>query len=83
MSVMAKPKPDKTTTDTSKRPNRAGVPLSVYIDEDIDEAMRNYMESYNDSHPHRATLRSTVELALKALLKSEGHYPPKKKNGGH
>lgn len=77
MAVMAKPKPVKTEPDDAKKANRTGSPVSVYVDEDIRAAVDAYVDDHNTKNEHHATLRSTIEAALKMYLKAKGFWPPK------
>lgn len=77
MAVMAKPKPVKVEVDDPKKSNRTGSALSLYVDEDIREQIDAYIEDHNDKNEHHATLRSTIEAAIRMYLKSKGFWPPK------
>ena len=73
MSVMArerKKKPDKPRV-------RSGDPVQAFIDPDIREAMDAYIASYNAGHDHKASVRSTLEGALRKYLEAEGFWPPR------
>lgn len=76
MSVMAKSRADKSEAAESKRPNRSGVPINTHIDEDIRAAIDAFIADHNAKDEHAATLRSTVEGALKMYLKAKGFWPP-------
>lgn len=58
-------------------PNRSGTPVTVYIDSDVRAAMDTYISEHNETAEHKASIRSTVEAALKRYLKESGHWPPK------
>lgn len=74
MSVMAKSNPKAEETN---RPHRSGVTVNTQIDEDIRAAMDAYIADHNAKDEHYATLRSTIEAALKQYLKSKGFWPLK------
>lgn len=57
--------------------NRSGVALSCYVDEDIRAAMDDYVAKHNETAEHPASVRSTVEAALKAFLNGKGFWPRK------
>jgi len=80
MSVMAKSKPPKAGEpgeEPAKRPQRTGVALNSYIDEEVRAALDTFLADYNDKNEHPASLRSSIEAALKMYLKSKGFWPPK------
>lgn len=69
MSVMSK-----------KKPAREGQsPLNLNVDADLRDCLDRYIEQHNadEKNEHHATVRSTVEAALKMYLKSKGFWPPK------
>jgi hypothetical protein len=76
MNVMTPRKP--TGGKPGKKPNRSGVALGCYVDTDIREAMDAYIANHNETSEHPASVRSTVEAALKAFLKGKGFYPLQK-----
>ena len=76
MEVMAEPKKKPGET---KRPNRTGSAINTQIDDDIREQMDAFIADYNAKAEHHATLRSTIEAALKMYLTSKSHWPPKPK----
>lgn len=59
------------------KPNRTGAYLNTQIDEDIRAQVDAFIADHNAKDEHHATLRSTVEAALKLYLKSKGFWPPK------
>ena len=61
----------------AKKPNRTGVALGCYIDEELRTQMDAFIASHNQSDDHPASVRSTVEAALRAYLKGKGFWPPK------
>ncbi|MDB5307049.1 MAG: hypothetical protein JWO38_1251 [Gemmataceae bacterium] len=71
------PKKDRTGKSGPKRPNRSGVALGCYIDADIRQQMDVFIAEHNQSDEHPASVRSTVEAALKMYLRAKGFYPPK------
>lgn len=71
MAVMAEPKKNK------KPANRTGSQLNTQIDEDIRAQVDVFIAEHNAKDEHHATLRSTVEAALKMYLTSKGLWPPK------
>ena len=71
ISVMAKA---KGTGGGRKKANRSGVALGCYIDTDIREAMDAYIANHNGTAEHPASVRSTVEAALRAFLASKGFW---------
>ena len=79
MSAMAKTRPPKAGDggDEAKRPNRSGSPLNFYVDEELRKALDAFIADYNARNEHPASLRSTLEAALKAYLKGKGFWPPK------
>jgi hypothetical protein len=59
-----------------KKGGRSGSPLNAIVDESIRQQMDAYIESYNARNVHPASIRSTLEAALKMFLKAEGFWPP-------
>jgi hypothetical protein len=70
MAVMAEPK----KKPGRKKANRTGVALGCYIDTDLRKAIDDYIASYNEASEHPASVRSTVEAALKAFLVEKGFW---------
>lgn len=58
-----------------KKPNRSGVALGCYIDEDIRAGMDAFIAQHNATDDHPASVRSTVEAALRSYLKSKNFWP--------
>lgn len=56
-----------------KKPNRSGVPLHVWIDPAIAEALQSYLEA---TEP-KVFKTAAVESALKDFLRAKGCWPPK------
>lgn len=67
----SKPKP----AADAKKPARAGANINTYVDEDIRAAMDAFIEKHNEKDEHPATVRSTIEAALKMYLKANGFWP--------
>jgi hypothetical protein len=67
MAVMAKPQ--------KKKPNRSGTPLGTTVDEDIRAAIDTFIAEHNTTAEHPASVRSTVESALRGFLFVKGHWP--------
>ena len=65
-----------TKAPKGKRPNRTAPQLGTSIDTAIREAMMSYIAEYNETAEHEATIRTTVEAALKAFLRSKSFWPP-------
>ncbi|VTR92172.1 unnamed protein product [Gemmata massiliana] len=57
-----------------KKANRTGVALGCYIDADIRKSMDDYIAKYNETAEHPASVRSTVEAALRAFLSDRGFW---------
>jgi hypothetical protein len=51
--------------------------VNAQIDPEVRAAMDAYIAYYNNNHIHHASIRSTLEAALKDFLRKEGHWPPK------
>lgn len=64
----------KTDEPEEKKPQRSGLPLHVWIDPEINQALLDYLE---DTEP-RVFKTSAVESALKDFLRNKGYWPPKK-----
>lgn len=81
MLGMAKPQrpPKGNGTDEPKKPQRSGVALNSYIDEDVRFQLDEFLRDYNSKNEHPASLRSSIEAALKMYLKDKGFWPPPKK----
>lgn len=54
-------------------PNRSGVPLYVYIPDDMGAALQKYLD---ESLP-RVSKTSAVEAAMAAFLEEKGYWPPR------
>jgi hypothetical protein len=62
--------------ESEKKGARSGASLGVtYVDEEIRAALDAYMASHNATAEHPATLRSSVEAALKVYLSPKGFWP--------
>jgi hypothetical protein len=67
MLGMAKEPPKKP------KPSRSGVPLHVWIDEEIAGALQDYLDETDPS----IFKTSAVEAALRDFLRKQGHWPRK------
>ncbi len=65
-----------SATKAPKMPaaNRAGVPKTFWIDEELDAALTAYLDGRNVKTQQTAAFIA----ALKMFLASEGYWPPKK-----
>jgi len=61
----------------SRPADKGDATLNTKLDAVIREQMDAYIADHNEKDEHHATLRSTVEAALKMYLKSKGFWPPK------
>lgn len=72
MPVMAKQKPKpKTPTTNDAKPNRAGVPITVYIDPALRDSLNHYL-AVTEPAP---TITAIVSVALRRFLQNAGSYP--------
>jgi DNA-directed RNA polymerase sigma subunit (sigma70/sigma32) len=75
--TMTQPKkPAARDAEKSKKVNRSGSALNTQIDEDVRDQLDAYIEDHNAKNEHHATIRSTLEAALKLYLKAKGFWPP-------
>jgi hypothetical protein len=71
MSLMAKPRPSKTTGRARDR--GATRPFGNEIDAELADAF----DAFIDSRRPRISKRSALEWAIEKLLTEHGHWPPK------
>ncbi len=64
----------KKDGEEKKPAKRSGVPLHVWIDPELAEALREYLESSEPS----VFKTAAVESALREFLRGKGHWPRKK-----
>jgi hypothetical protein len=50
--------------------------INTNLDPAVRRALDGYIAAWNATHEHPATIRTTVEAALKMFLRSKGHWPP-------
>jgi hypothetical protein len=55
------------------KPNRVGVPFSLWVPPELMEALRAYVEA---SRP-KTTVTETLRTATEDFLQSKGYWPPK------
>jgi hypothetical protein len=63
--------------DAATHPARSGANINANVDEDIRAQMDAFIADHNAKDEHPASVRSTVEAALKAYLREKGFWPPK------
>jgi hypothetical protein len=54
-----------------RKPSRTGVPLHVWIDQDLAAALQDYL----DSTDPKVSKTAAVESALRELLRGKGFWP--------
>ena len=72
MHTMAKKRPGQNTD--KKKPTRTGVPITVWIDEDIAAAMKRYISE----HELKIKQTAVIEVSIKEYLRGKGYWPPPK-----
>jgi len=78
MSVMSPPRKPKSDAggEEAKKGGRTGANINTYVDEDLRQQLDAFIEAHNAKDEHPATVRSTIEAALRMYLKSKGFWPP-------
>ncbi len=68
MTLMA----EKKKTPASKKPQRSGKPINVWLPEELHVAL----EAFRKAQRVKPALTDVVELALQEFLQREGHWIP-------
>lgn len=80
MSTMTSPRrPAAAKAEEPKKGVRSGKNINTNVDDDVRDQLDAYIEAHNAKDEHPASIRSTVEAALKLYLKGKGFWPPPEK----
>lgn len=71
------PPPEEQPEHKSSKPNRTGVPLHVWLPDELAAAFQAYLDSTNPPVPKT----SAAIVALKDFLTGKGFWPPKGQAG--
>lgn len=73
LETMTEPKkPSRTGRDKSKKPQRSGKPINVWLPLELHAALTSFMEDQRIE----PKLTDVVEVALQEFLQREGFWPP-------
>lgn len=71
-TMARKKKPDGD--GAPKKPVRTGVPVHAWVDAEVVEALDKFVSEFEP----RISKTSAVEAALKAYLRANGYWPPRR-----